>query len=226
MNKDIYDQTVINFHSQLLIKEFTEHGVSHKTQVSGFVDSAMEAFVSNFNDSLAKRFLSDIEHKVTPKASLNEILEQYPTQFFNFKDGQRLVENKSQENVDQFLRLFYSLGDEMTKIKNETSGIPPRLLDAAKKNITERFDVILDTFGAALSTYGQYSIDIGINMVKSVLHTCALPEFNKITNNLLNQPISEKIINRLKYEEAKNPSENNNGLIQVLTHLPAKTMKP
>ena len=230
MNKETYDQTVINFHTQLLVKEFTEKGISDtfsdRERVAGFVETATAVFVHNLNDTLAKRFLSDIRHKITPESTLNEVLEKYPNQFFNFRDGQRLIKDKANYDTDQFLQVCRNLGEEMTKIKNESSGIPPRLLDATKKNLIERFDVALDTFGATLSNYGQHNLDVGRGMIKTVLEAYSYPDFIEVTNGLLNEPILEKLMKRLKYEEAKDPNESKKYLCSFLEQNKARKIKP
>ena len=227
MNKETYDQTVINFHSQLLAKEFVDHGVEpDKNRLASFVNSAMNAFVSNFNDTLAHKFLSDLDKQITKDSTLDVIYNLYPENFFNYTDGRKLMDKQANANSGDFLKSCFSLGQEMTKIKTETSGIPPRLLDTAKKELMDRFDTALDKFTSSVTLYSKHDPQLGINMIKDVMATSGDKYFLETTQALLNESLSDKILNKLKEEHTKKPNEINEYLFSLLNPVKSKVMKP
>lgn len=132
MNNDKFDNAVIDFHSQLLIKAIVEKTGFNK----GHIPDALKVFVEEFTQNIAKSF---IDEKIQNMQSYDDF-KDFPEQYINYADVQNLSKKFLQKNIDTFVRQLNRASENIKKLDNSA---PLRVVEKVEQEFDEIFKNIM-----------------------------------------------------------------------------------
>lgn len=89
MTNEEYNKTIINFFSNAYL-QFSLKDTIKKTDVLSLAKELTDEYIEDFNESLGKDFIYQLEQKFP---ELNSKLKNYPEQFWNTSYGKKYMEN-------------------------------------------------------------------------------------------------------------------------------------
>lgn len=196
MNNDKFDNAVIDFHSQLLIKAIVEKTGFNK----GHIPDALKIFVEEFTQNIAKIF---IEEKINNMQSYDDF-KDFPEQYINYADVQNVSKKFLQKDIDSFLKQLNKASENIKKLGNSTSLVVlekfRQEFDEIFKNIMKQLSSIVGSKNKNKDVLALYYLDgfksfdarIKENTILNKLFTTTYGSFQDALDQGLNSITNEK----------------------------------